>query len=107
MFMMSVPKSVFVGIEENEASLNFELSDIYPNPANSLAQLNVRLQDNAGVSVNLVNIIGQSVQMFNYGLMNAGDHQIRLDVSGIPAGIYIIELRAGIFKETKKIIILD
>ena len=105
MFMMSVPKSVFVGIEENEASLNFELSDIYPNPANSLAQLNVRLQDNAGVSVNLVNIIGQSVQMFNYGLMNAGDHQIRLDVSGIPAGLYYCNVMVNGQSATRKIVI--
>ncbi|MCK5765281.1 MAG: hypothetical protein KAH26_04830, partial [Bacteroidales bacterium] len=35
-----VPKSTFVGLEENKIALNFELSDIYPNPATTNAQFN-------------------------------------------------------------------
>jgi hypothetical protein len=105
MFMMSVPKSVFVGIEENETSLNFELSDIYPNPANSIAQFNVRLEDHAGVQLNLLNVVGQTVKTMNYGQLNAGDHKLRVEVSELPAGLYYCNVSVDGQSATRKLVI--
>ncbi|MDT8393524.1 MAG: T9SS type A sorting domain-containing protein [Bacteroidales bacterium] len=88
MIMMSVPKSVFVGIDENENVLNFELSDLYPNPANSSVLFNVSLEGTANVQVQLTNMTGQKVQSIIMGNLSQGSHRINLDVSDMTAGIY-------------------
>jgi len=105
MIMMSVPKSVFVGIEENEASLNFELSDIYPNPASTHAPFNIRLEDQAGVSVNVLNVVGQSVRTMELGQLNAGDHKLSLDVSDLTSGLYYCTVVVDGQSSTRKIVI--
>ncbi len=88
MYMMTVPKSFFVGIEENEVALNFELSQPYPNPAATQAVLNVVLQENSHVMVNILNATGQSVYFSDMGNLRKGSHQLRLNVENLPAGIY-------------------
>ena len=88
MYMMTVPKSFFVGIEENEVALNFELSQPYPNPAATYAVLNVVLQENSHVMVNILNATGQSVYFSDMGNLRKGSHQLRLNVENLPAGIY-------------------
>jgi len=88
MIMMSVPKSVFVGVEENEIMLNFELSQNFPNPARQSTQFNLRLDDNSNVTILVVNVVGQSVKQLSMGSMDAGSHRISLDVSDLTAGMY-------------------
>ena len=87
MYMMSVPKSVFVGIDENSLDLNFEISELYPNPTNSNVQFNISLESNSQVYVNLVNTIGQVVKTDRLDEMT-GDQRISFDVSDLKAGIY-------------------
>jgi hypothetical protein len=87
MYFMTVPISEFVGIEENESSLDFELSDLYPNPANSTAHFRIKLENASGVEMNLVNVIGQSVKTVDYGLLTSGTHQLKIDVSDLPTGL--------------------
>jgi len=105
MFMMSVPKSVFVGIEENEASLNFELSDLYPNPASSMVQFNINLEEHASVQLNLLNVVGQTVKTMNYGQLNTGNHKLRVEVSELPVGLYYCTVSVDGQSATRKLVI--
>ncbi len=105
MIMMTVPKSFFVGIEENEVTLNFELSDLYPNPTQGIAQFNIRLEDNAGVSINVLNTIGQSVKMLDLGQLKTGSHKLNLDVSDLPAGLYYCNVRVDGQSASRKIVV--
>lgn len=88
MYMLEIPKSTFVGLEENEGLLNFELSEVYPNPAYSDIALNLRLENNSNVNMQVVNMVGQSIISRDMGSMNAGDHRISFNVSELNAGIY-------------------
>jgi len=105
MIYFEVPKSTFVGVEENEIALNFELSDIYPNPATTHAQFNIRLEDHAGVSVKLLNVIGQTVSTMEFGQLNAGNHKLSLDVSDITSGLYYCTVVVDGQSSTRKIVI--
>lgn len=105
MLMMSIPKSVFVGIEENEASLNFELSALYPNPANSNVVFTLSLDENAAVQVELTNMIGQSVASLQQGIMTQGNHRINLDVNNISAGIYNLVVLVNGQSASRKLVV--
>ena len=105
MIMMSVPKSVFVGVEENGTVLNFELSQNFPNPARLSTQFNLRLDDNSNVTIHVVNVVGQSVKQLNMGSMNAGSHRITLDVSDLTAGIYYFSVNVDGQIATRKLVV--
>ena len=49
----------------------------------------------ANVSVELLNAIGQVVKTVNYGVLNAGDQKLNLDVEGLQAGIYVVKVKVG------------
>lgn len=70
---------------------------IYPNPVNEL--VNIRLSDNldaAKTSVKITNIIGEIVAEYNYNNV--------LNLSKLPAGVYIMTLTDGNITEAKKLI---
>ncbi|MEN8225309.1 MAG: T9SS type A sorting domain-containing protein [Bacteroidota bacterium] len=104
MIMMSVPKSVFVGIEENEAALNFDLSAPYPNPANSSVQFNINLETNAQVVVELLNTIGQTVSSVDFGVMN-GNRKLSIDISELQAGIYYCNVNVDGQRASRKLVV--
>ncbi len=105
MFMMTVPKSVFVGIEENEGALDFEVSELYPNPASTSLNFVVRLQENSKVHLALLNMMGQSVIHLDKGNMNAGDHKLLLDISELSPGIYTCQVNVNGQSLSKKVIV--
>ena len=105
MYFITVPKSEFVGVEENEMKLDFELSDLYPNPTNNTAYFRIKLEDASGVSLNLVNVVGQSVKSIEYGSLNSGDHLLKLDVSELPIGLYYANVIVDGQSATRKIVI--
>ena len=49
----------------------------------------------ANVSVELLNAIGQVVKTIDYGVLNAGDQKLNLDVEGLQAGIYVVKVKVG------------
>ena len=70
---------------------------IYPNPVNEL--VNIRLSDSldaAKTSVKITNIIGEIVAEYNYNNV--------LNLSKLPAGVYIMTLTDGNITEAKKLI---
>jgi hypothetical protein len=38
--------------------------------------------------------------------IHAGRHNVRIDVHDLKAGLYICEFKAGIYQETKKLLII-
>lgn len=61
---------------------------IYPNPIESRATLNIELQDAAPLIVEVYNTLGIKVSEQRKNIMNAGSHLFELDLSHLPAGIY-------------------
>jgi hypothetical protein len=105
MYFMTIPKSVFVGIEENEAQLNFEISDPYPNPAYVNTMINLRLETHADVTVTMLNMVGQAVKTQHMGGMIAGDHRLTIDVSGLRSGLYYCNIQVDGQSASRKVVV--
>ena len=76
-------------------SLGYRLDMIYPNPVKEQANINYYLPETTGLQIKLTNASGQLVQtLVNNDSQSSGDHQIILDVTDIPTGLYWISLQA-------------
>ncbi len=92
------------GINEQSSNINF-VSQNYPNPFNGNTQITVGLLKSCDLSVNVVNMIGQSVETINMGNVAAGNHNIIIDGSKLNSGIYFYTVTAGGNSVTHKMIV--
>jgi hypothetical protein len=68
---------------------------VYPNPFNEEAKVTFYLMNSENVNLYLYNATGQIVKSFNKGSYPAGNQECTIDASGLPSGIYMLEMQAG------------
>lgn len=91
-----------VGIEELSHILsNFEL---YPNPANGQANINIHLKSVENISLQILDLSGKVIRTVNYGQLN-GSYILPIDLSGINSGMYIVNMWIGNQTITEKLVI--
>jgi hypothetical protein len=56
------------------------------------------------MSLKIVDLFGREVINIMDGVKSPGEYTIRIDVSDLPAGIYLIRLQAGSESVTRKIV---
>lgn len=93
--------SIHTDIEVSENSM-----DIYPNPANDNAYINLNLTDNSEVSINIYNAIGQLVKTIDRLNLQSGENYISLETSSFAEGMYIVRVNIGGETITKNISIV-
>ena len=81
-----------VGLEEEAAATTF---NVYPNPVEDVAWVDLSLAGNEEVRLDVVNLIGQKVFAQDLGTMSAGNSRLPLDLAGLESGIYLVTLTAG------------
>ncbi len=89
----------------------FSLAQNYPNPFNPETQISFELPDTRTVSLAIYNLVGEKVRTLLTGELPGGQHSVRWDGrddSGKKAvsGVYIYRIRAGNFRDTKKLTLL-
>lgn len=89
----------------------FSLDQNYPNPFNPATQIRFSLPSEADVKLTIYSLLGQQVATILEGKLNAGIHTVPWNgrsQSGIPvaSGVYFYRLTAGLFVETKKMLLL-
>jgi hypothetical protein len=102
-FSGSVLPCAIVGIEELTGN-EFSGSIIFPNPAKDRAVLTVELNNQKEVTVEIYSVVGQLVKASSSEAVE-GENNIQLDLSGLPAGVYLVKAKAGNKSATKKLII--
>jgi len=92
--------------EEAILPLSLTLEQNYPNPFNASTQISYLLPEQAQVSIDIYNILGQRVVSLFDGIQPAGNHQAIWNASGQASGIYFYRIKAGDKVETKKMQLL-
>lgn len=86
---------------------SLRLMQNYPNPFNPLTDIRFEVGKPSFVNLKVFNLTGQTIA----GLVNerkeAGEHSVRFDASGLPAGIYFYRIETDEFRETRKMILLN
>jgi len=97
------------GIEFSEANAGMEAAtvagivegalsstvNVFPNPTNGVTNVEFNTKEAGMATVEVYNLIGERVVFSTLGNLPAGLNRANLDLSGVEAGIYLVNLNAG------------
>lgn len=90
--------------------LNYKLSQNYPNPFNPETTIKYSIPKKEFVSIKLYNSIGQEIAKLVNKEMNAGNHDLILNLTefseNLSSGVYYYTISAGSFFQAKKMLYL-
>ncbi len=78
----------------------------YPNPFNATTTLSYTLPSLSRVDLRLYDLTGREVSTLVQREQRAGSYRVRLDGSRLASGTYFVQLQAGAFAKTQKIVLL-
>ncbi|MBT5996180.1 MAG: T9SS type A sorting domain-containing protein [Candidatus Marinimicrobia bacterium] len=89
----------------------FALHENYPNPFNPTTTLRFDLPEVSDITLTIYNMLGQRVKTFNMNDTPAGFHSIKWNAINdygdpVGAGVYLYQLRANQYLETRKMVLL-
>jgi hypothetical protein len=103
-YYLTFPKSDLIGVKEinngNSSAIN-----IFPNPAQDVANIDITLSNNQNVKLDIFNMVGQNVYNKDFGTLGSGTHNLNVNTSNFNSGIYFFSIQAGDNKITRKVIV--
>ncbi|MGD1046671.1 MAG: T9SS type A sorting domain-containing protein [Bacteroidota bacterium] len=84
----------------------FELAQNYPNPFNPTTTISFSLPSKSFVSLKIFDLIGREVATIISEEMLPGNYSRQWNAASMSSGVYFYRLQAGIYIETKKLILL-
>ena len=82
------------------------LDQNYPNPFNPTTVITYQLLTHGYVTLTVYDVLGREVATLVNGQKSAGVHTVSWDASQLSSGIYIYRLKAGIFNDVKRMILI-
>jgi hypothetical protein len=101
-----VPSEVANGnISVNEVSVDM-INNIlvYPNPAEDMITVEIGLINNVKANIRLVSVTGQQVMSEQVQLIE-GNNFMKLDLSGLAKGVYMLNVGAGSLSKTQRVVV--
>ena len=89
-----------------ELPSGLRLSQNYPNPFNPSTSISWTQPTAARIRLSVYNLLGQKVATPVDGLRPAGEHEVRLDGSGWPSGVYVYALETGEHIATRRMVLM-
>jgi hypothetical protein len=73
-------------------SQSFTIQKVYPNPLKDFITIELRIEVSGSVKVSLYNILGTEVKKWDNFLLNQGEQKLKLDLSQLKNGVYILKI---------------
>lgn len=99
--LMDYAESTNVGIDEHPTVTT---AHVYPNPVENIATVQYRLDEDAPVSITVLDLTGRTVLFQPEALQSAGINHATIDLTALPAGIYMCQIRTKKGVETVKVV---
>lgn len=97
---------VNVGNEQNGKPLGFSLFPNYPNPFNPVTTIQYAIPSLEHVSIIIYDMLGRQVAILMDEQKSAGSYHFEFNAHSLPSGVYYCRMQAGLFAETKKLVLL-
>jgi len=91
---------------EGAVPTEFALTQNYPNPFNPTTNIRYDIAASGPVSLKLYTILGAQVFNLVDQHQEPGRYLVKVNAQSLPSGIYLYQLRAGSFVQTKRMILL-
>ena len=85
---------------------SYELAQNYPNPFNPTTTIHYSLAKAGLVKVELYNMLGQKIRTLVNEYKPAGRYTISFNAENLSSGIYLYQIQAGRFAQTRKMILM-
>ena len=100
-----------VSIIDEILPITYNLYNAYPNPFNPVTTLRYDLPEDARVNITIYDMMGRIVKTLVNGTQTAGYKSIQWNATNsfgkpVSAGVYLYQIRAGDFIQTKKMVVL-
>lgn len=98
-----------VSVEEediDEILTNFKLSQNYPNPFNSTSLIKYSIPQSSNVVIKVFDILGNEIETLVNEEKTVGTYEITWTADNLPSGIYLYQLRAGSYLQSRKMVLM-
>jgi len=93
-------------VASDEIPLDFSLAQNYPNPFNPGTVIEFDIPAKSNVKLIVYDVLGREVAVLVDEELPAGRYKVRFDGRGLSSGVYFYELRAGKFRDVKKMVLV-
>jgi uncharacterized protein (DUF1501 family) len=90
---------------ESFVEARYNLGQCFPNPAIDKTWITFRINNHQLVTINLFDQRGQLVRELVAQNFDAGEHMIEVQLTGLKPGTYIYQMKSGMFKDSKKLMV--
>ncbi|MCA2005102.1 MAG: T9SS type A sorting domain-containing protein, partial [Ignavibacterium sp.] len=97
---------VSVADEKNFSLEGFTLEQNYPNPFNPTTRISWQSPVNSQQTLKVYDVLGNEVATLVDEFREAGRYEIEFDASKLASGMYLYQLKADNYTETKKMILI-
>lgn len=99
------------GSENGQLANSYRLEQNYPNPFNPETHISYYLPKTSIVDLNIYNMLGQRIRTLVHQVQNAGSYTVQWDGKNdfgapVASGVYLYNLTAGKFKESRRMVLL-
>ncbi|MGE5499359.1 MAG: YCF48-related protein [Syntrophothermus sp.] len=84
----------------------FSLYQNYPNPFNPTTTISYSLPKETHIELKVFDMLGREVTTLVNKEQTAGEHKVQFEGSSLPSGVYIYTIQAGMFRDSKKLLLL-
>lgn len=84
----------------------FALKQNYPNPFNPVTNISFSLPSRSFVTLKIFDVLGREVAGLISEELDAETLMYQWNAEGLPSGVYLYRLQAGLYVDTKKLILL-
>jgi len=92
--------------ESNTTVKNYFLAQNYPNPFNPVTNVRYAINNREFVSLKVYDVLGNEVATLVNGEKPAGEYTVKFDASKLASGVYVYQIKAGEFIQSKKLILM-
>jgi len=85
----------------------FTVGQNYPNPSNAFTLINYTLSQNSDVQFSISNMLGQVIDVIDFGNQSSGSHTLKVNTGKFVSGIYFYTLKVNDKTVTKKMVVSE
>ena len=93
-------------VEDDNSPEEFILYQNYPNPFNPKTNIGFRIAANGFVSLKVYDVLGNDLATLVNDYKQAGEYSVVFDATGLTSSVYIYQLIAESYIQTRKMVIL-
>ncbi len=107
-WLQSIPDSILVSAGEpyTDIPLEFKLRNNYPNPFNPVTTIRYDLPEQMEVRLEIFDILGRRVVTLVDEEQRPGTHHAVWDASQVASGVYIYQIRAGGYIQSRQLTVI-